>query len=258
MDLDALRRRLDRDLRRGCRVIGRETIQEPRCTRIVGPSAHPDDNLVMWSDLDADSADGVIAATIAAFRAAGKAFEWMLYAHDAPADLLARLRAHGGVERGRETVMVRRAEDAAAPVPVPGVELRVVRDAAGVADALAVQSAVWGGGPMDVLVRWLHHLRAEPAEASAIVVAYDRGRPVGSGWADTTRGKPFAPLFGGSVVPEARGRGIYRAMVAARATHARAQGVPWCLVDAGPQSRPILERLGFVRIAERIEGEFGA
>ena len=46
-------------------------------------------------------------------------------------------------------------------------------------------------------------------------------------------------------LPEARGRGAYRALVRARWDDAVARGTPLAVTDAGRQSRPILARLGF-------------
>src|SRR5439155_1062145 len=74
-------------------------------------------------------------------------------------------------------------------------------------------------------------------------IAYLDGRPVGFG-----RGM-FAPgavvLLGGAVLPEARGRGVYKALVRARWDAAVARGTPALVVQAGQMSEPILERLGF-------------
>jgi GNAT superfamily N-acetyltransferase len=52
-------------------------------------------------------------------------------------------------------------------------------------------------------------------------------------------------LFGGSVLPEARGRGVYRALLFARWDFAVERGTPALTVQAGRMSRPICERLGF-------------
>jgi GNAT superfamily N-acetyltransferase len=52
-------------------------------------------------------------------------------------------------------------------------------------------------------------------------------------------------LFGGAVLPEARGRGVYRSLVHARWDIAVARGTPALTVQAGRMSKPILERLGF-------------
>jgi GNAT superfamily N-acetyltransferase len=57
-------------------------------------------------------------------------------------------------------------------------------------------------------------------------------------------------LFGGCTIPSARGRGAYRALVAARWEEAARRGTPALLVEAGRQSRPILERLGFRGVGE--------
>jgi GNAT superfamily N-acetyltransferase len=57
-------------------------------------------------------------------------------------------------------------------------------------------------------------------------------------------------LAGAGVLPSARGRGVYRALVAARWDEAVSRGTPALTVQAGAMSRPILERLGFARVAE--------
>ncbi len=56
--------------------------------------------------------------------------------------------------------------------------------------------------------------------------------------------------MGGAVLPDARGHGVYRALVRARWEHAVARGTPLLVVQAGHMSRPVLERLGFERHGE--------
>jgi hypothetical protein len=56
-------------------------------------------------------------------------------------------------------------------------------------------------------------------------------------------------LLGGAVLPEARGRGCYRALVRARWDDGVARGTPALVVQAGAMSQPILARLGFERVA---------
>ena len=62
------------------------------------------------------------------------------------------------------------------------------------------------------------------------VVAYLDDRPVGSG--GLTVAGPDARLWGGVVLPEARGRGIYRAVLAARLAYAGQAGA-----DVDPRAR---------------------
>jgi hypothetical protein len=79
-------------------------------------------------------------------------------------------------------------------------------------------------------------------------VAYADGEPVAR--ASAAFGERGATLFGGSTLPEARGRGAYRALIAARWQDAVARGTPVLVTQAGPMSRPILGRLGFREVCE--------
>jgi GNAT superfamily N-acetyltransferase len=78
-------------------------------------------------------------------------------------------------------------------------------------------------------------------------VALIDGRVVGNSFA--AFGEAGVNLFGGAVLPAARGRGVYRALVQARWRAASARGTPALTVQAGRMSRPICERLGFVFLA---------
>jgi GNAT superfamily N-acetyltransferase len=69
------------------------------------------------------------------------------------------------------------------------------------------------------------------------------------GTAGAVRGDAGVNLFGGGVLPQARGRGVYRALVNARWEDAKQRGTPALTVQAGRMSRPVLERLGFKFIA---------
>ncbi|HSC50081.1 MAG TPA: hypothetical protein VLD16_07440 [Gaiellaceae bacterium] len=57
-------------------------------------------------------------------------------------------------------------------------------------------------------------------------------------------------LYGGATLPHARGRGAYRALIRARWDEAVALGTPALITQGGTMSRPILQRLGFVRVGE--------
>jgi GNAT superfamily N-acetyltransferase len=81
---------------------------------------------------------------------------------------------------------------------------------------------------------------------SLTVVLADAGEvTVCAGWIRYERGSEFGTLWGGGTLPDWRGRGIYRALVAHRAKLAVARGRRYIEVDASDDSRPILERLGF-------------
>ena len=57
-------------------------------------------------------------------------------------------------------------------------------------------------------------------------------------------------LFGGSTLPEARGRGACRALVAARWDDASGGARRHSAAPASPMSRPILAQLGFEEVCE--------
>ena len=87
-----------------------------------------------------------------------------------------------------------------------------------------------------------------PEMSGRSFVAFDDGRAVGHAFA--AFGEAGVNLFGGAVLEEARGRGVYRSLVRARWDHAVARGTPALTVQAGRMSRPILERLGFQLITQ--------
>lgn len=82
-----------------------------------------------------------------------------------------------------------------------------------------------------------------PKPGAPIYLAYVDGEPVARGSASYT--EHGVTLFGGATLPEARGRGAYRALVAARWEDAAARGTPLLVTQASPMSHPILARLGF-------------
>ena len=83
-----------------------------------------------------------------------------------------------------------------------------------------------------------------------LLLASVDGEPAGSG-SLTVDGPEGAAMNGGAVRPKFRGRGIYRALVAARLQIARDLGAAGLAVWGGPMSAPILERLGFTKVGWR-------
>ena len=70
-------------------------------------------------------------------------------------------------------------------------------------------------------------------------------RPAGAG----ARAPTFAGIWGGATREAWRGRGIYRALTAARARSALALGKTLIHSDSTEYSRPILERSGLVKVS---------
>ncbi|WUH95743.1 GNAT family N-acetyltransferase [Streptomyces sp. NBC_00433] len=195
--------------------------------------------------------DALIARQRDYFAARGEAVEWKVRGHDVPADLTERLRAAGFAAEDRETVLVARAAElaqATAGRPLPdGVTLREATAAADLRGIGAMLSTVWG-----IDMRWLGDDLAARIEAApdqiAVLVAEADGGIVSAAWLVHRPGTQFAGLWGGSTLAGYRGRGIYHALVAARARLAADRGVTYLQVDASDDSAPILRRLGFSAI----------
>lgn len=250
MDLDELlklRAEYDREMRRGAPPDAADARVE-RVGAVVRQTAPgPGWNGVLWSDLDEETADAEIAAQVAHFAAHGVGdFEWKLYGHDRPADLGDRLHAAGFVTEPAETLLVGRVvELAALPVEPPeGITLRVVTDEAGVDLMMDVHAKAFGTQRPGIRHLLLTLLRDEP-ESVAAVVAMAGDTPVSAARMEMRPGASFAGLWGGGTLPQWRGRGIYRLLVAHRARIAAERGIRYLQVDASEDSRPILERLGF-------------
>jgi GNAT superfamily N-acetyltransferase len=118
------------------------------------------------------------------------------------------------------------------------------------ADALvAVHDEVFGGRHEAIGQAVLRGLGLHPAPVAA-VIAVAGGTPVAAGRVEFPEGSDFASIWGGGTLPAWRGRGIFRSLVACRAALAHNRGYRYLHVDASPDSRPILRRLGFVELAE--------
>jgi GNAT superfamily N-acetyltransferase len=179
------------------------------------------------------------------FAARGEAVEWKIRGHDGPAELPAALRSAGFVAEDEETVFIGRTEQMTAQPPVPaGVTLRRAEAPEDFARIGALLTAVWDTDMSFLGDDLLGRVTAAPDEI-AVFVAEAGGAPVSAAWLVFRPGTDFAGLWGGSTHSAWRGRGIYRALIAARARLAAARDVPYLQVDASKDSAPILRRLGF-------------
>ena len=204
---------------------------------------------VTWSALDETDADAVIAAQVSRFAALGRPWEWKHYSYDQPPDLPARLLAAGFAREPAEALLVAQIADLALDVAPPdGVALQAITDANGVEALVSVHDEVFGEEHRALGEALRQRLAQEPSSAAA-VVAFAGRTPICAGRVEFHAGTDFASLWGGGTVPAWRGRGVFRAVVAHRAALAAARGFRYLQVDASPDSRPILRRLGFVELA---------
>lgn len=202
--------------------------------------------------LEGEALDALIEETVAHYRDDTQVatFEWKSRGHDQPLDLGERLIAHGLVAEPAETVMIGEASRLAVDVPLgDGVVLRRAGEGGDLRDdvarMLAAQESVFTRGRGPSVEQSLDDLEDGDSE---FWLAEVQGEVVAAGRLTVVPGTGFAGIWGGSTLPQWRGRGIYRALVAARARGALARGVRLIHSDCTDMSRPILERSGLVAV----------
>lgn len=211
---------------------------------IAGPNA------VRRVRVPAARVDSLAEEVEATFATAGLPFVWELDDATEPPDLSRRLEARGYRVDGELACL---ALDLRSPA---GAALAARAHPAGVSveDGLASfeafaageaigREAFGGTGPPAELAG--QRYRDALAGPRLAVLARLEGEPAGIGWAVTLPGGTH--LNGGAVAPRFRGRGVYGAVLAARARAAAELSSPGLTTLARPStSEPILRRLGFV------------
>ena len=201
--------------------------------------------------VDGAELDALIARQRDHFAARGEAVEWKLHGHDLPADLAERLVAAGFEPEEPETVVIGLAAPLASPAPTPeGITLREVTARADLDRIATMEGIVWNDPDRSYQAEALEAEVATDPDGIVIVVAETSpDEPVVcAGWVRFVPGTGFATLWGGSTLPQWRGRGIYTSLVRYRAALAVARGFTYLQVDASDDSRPILQRHGFVAV----------
>jgi hypothetical protein len=221
-----------------------ELVEDARFVLFVGPRAATVQRIRLGS--------GDVEAALADVRARtpGRRTTWEVATVSTPANLAERILALGlrEDEGRRSTAMVLERE--LGPMP-PGIEVTRVEDVEAFKAHVGVTHEVFG--MLDRLPQELDHIERDGAakiadERFVRYIAWVEGKPAGAATATFAPGG--AILHSGSVLPWARGRGAYRALVAFRQVEAAARGTPTVVTRAGAMSRPILLGLGFRELAE--------
>jgi hypothetical protein len=219
-----------------------ERVANDRYVLWMGRGDEPGWNVAQRFRLAADEVEGVRAEIHEHLRAKGRtACTWEIGTHATPDGLVERLLALGLVDDSIPLAVGMVLSEPPAHAP-PGVEVRRVEtDEERLASARI--AAIAFGGPVPTEVKPREH---DPNNVEYL--AYVDGEPVAR--ASGSFSEHGVTLFGGSTLPEARGRGAYRALVAARWDDAVARGTPALVTQASPMSRPILAQLGFEEVCE--------
>ncbi|HEY8647115.1 MAG TPA: GNAT family N-acetyltransferase [Gaiellaceae bacterium] len=178
-----------------------------------------------------------------------KEIEWWV-GWSAPTSIADELLAQGLVVDD-VPVLVGMTCDVEPPV-VPHVEVRRIEKLEEQLEALEVDWDAWQIDEQERVGRrdWEREWFETILESGVVHhwVARVDGAPVGFARAIDMHGA--VALMGGAVLPEARGNGVYRALVRARWEHALARDTPVLVVQAGNMSAPVLDGLGFQRHGE--------
>jgi len=230
---------------------GRELVVDPegRFAIYLHPRMGPHGATVQRVRLEADEVVPAVEEIRAILRARGRnGAEWELGESCTPLDLVERLAALGILPDEDEPVAAGMVLPAGTEIVVPaGTSARPVASVDELVTARRIQHEAFGGKAEEAEFAQAEADFATEGRDGSTFLAFVDGEPVAAAYASYT---PFGILlFGGATLPSARGRGAYRALVAARAREAAAQGLPAVVPGAGQMSRPILERLGFTAVA---------
>lgn len=215
---------------------------------------------ISWSDLGDLSAreiDAIIEAEVAAFLRLGvtRKLEWKLYGSDRPSFLRERLVARGFEPRDpADAILVLDLADLSDDLQeltdpgrrsAHGFDVRRIEaDEDGLEEIRRIMQAVWPEEDASETIGFIRENFAADPRANSLWVAYVDGQPVAEGRVDFACGE-FAGIWGGATLPAYRRRGIYTALVAARAAEAFERGCRFLTIDASPMSRAVLEKRGF-------------
>ena len=175
--------------------------------------------------------------------------EWKTRGHDTAPGLHEAQLSAGFTPGDTESIMVGPLTALCRDVAVPdGVRLRTVTSGADVRAMSAMADEAFGEPASqrnaDALIA-----RLARNDGMELWVAEIDGMMVCAGRLEPVPGTKFASIWGGATLKGHRGRGIYRALTAARAGSALAMGKTLVHSDSTEFSRSILERSGLVRVS---------
>jgi GNAT superfamily N-acetyltransferase len=233
-----------------------ELIRNERYCLFVSPM--PSMNIVQRIRVESDALMSTVDEVCELLRSRGRTqAAWTIDSGATPAGLEESLLAFGMVPYDEPPLESSAAAMAIVTPPSgsasDGIEAREVRDHEEVDQFIDVEQSAVGltradSDGMRAAAHTMFDLRLGGRETMRFYLASRDGEPVGAARASFLQ---FGVnLSGGAVTPAARSQGVYRALINARWNDAVAAGTPALTVQAGHMSRPILDRLGFVTVAQ--------
>jgi len=230
---------------------GEHLIANDRYVLFIARGDHPGFNTVQHLRLSPQTIDATVDEVRAIARAHGRtALTWEIASSATPPDLAERLRERGMTVAEPPRAVVMALHEPPPPAPA-GIRVTRVETIADFRVFVSITHEVFGMAdrlPAE-LERIDHDGAADLADTRFVrYIAWIDGAPMAAATASFTNVGVL--LHSGSTLPAARGRGAYRALVAARWDDAVRHGTPLAVTRAGPMSRPVLARVGFVELAE--------
>jgi len=246
MEAQAILDLYDTEMRKDASANRANIHKRPGLTYFLALPPSPRAGWVIYTRLDEANIDDAISSTVDFFRDKGNEFEWKVYDHDTPSDLKERLLRRGFKGEDLEAVLAFDMEVAPQEFWEPSpVTVRRITDPKELSTVTHIESEVWGEPYDDLEASLAEDMNTTPDQLS-VYVAYAGDEAACSAWIRYYPDSRFAELYGGSTLPAHRGKGLYKALVQARAKEARERGIRFLVVDTSPMSGPILQRHGFV------------
>jgi GNAT superfamily N-acetyltransferase len=211
--------------------------------RLITPSTPwPSANEVILSNVRGDDPQAVVDRIVAEYREYDLPLKWCVYPWSEPDDLGDRLVRRGAIHwRARGMAC-----PTSMPIDVPeGLEVQRIQ----LSDLdvhVRAMSDGWGLPPREeaFMHERLGELLSVPEPKVQLFVARLDGVVAAS--ASTVLREDSGYLMGANVLPDYRGRGVYRALLAGRLAALRQVGMPLATTHAREQtSAPMLDHLGF-------------
>jgi len=229
---------------------GEERVVRPEFAAIIGAENDAHHNVVQRLRLTPDTVASTVAEIRAIYAAKGvRAITWEVGDHAEPSDLAERLIALGMKPFAENELSVGMVLTRPLATVDAAITVRRVETLEEFTRAAWIFRRGFGNDDApeepDIALRWAEHRSVAVFER---YLAFDGDEPIAA--ADALFLEGGVVMVGGATLASARSKGAYRALVAARWEEGRRRGTPTLITQAGPMSRPILNRLGFEEVVQ--------
>jgi ribosomal protein S18 acetylase RimI-like enzyme len=202
-------------------------------------------NAVVRTHLTPDGADATLDRLLDRYRQRGVEFMWLVHPSATPTDLGERLAVRGLDLVEQATGMSLELSEWEGAAPAGRIE--EVRDQAGLDTYADLIMHYWEIPPREqALVREINNFWSGGRTRGHRYLAFsDDGAPVGKGYLSLEGPEGVAAIFGMSVVPEARGRGIATSITRAMLNRAKEAGCARAVLHSSEAAVPLYRRTGF-------------